>query len=188
MPINKLNTEGGFPISRDYWNEPEYGSNYESDEYNSIMHIPFTERTIEIGFVDGSSKVITYDESDKFANPKKEKLQSCSREKYYKFRNISRSYPDGKDAKTGVLEIRLDNRSIPEIVVTGSNITYIEPEKEREMVAVISAQVIDKLYSSIMKWELKSINSIERVPKESISELTEKYPTEGAIPEYISTL
>lgn len=173
-----------FPCGKDYWNK--HGSIWKSDPYTSTMYIPFTERTVEFGFLNGVSKTVTFDESDRFENPTKKKLGQINREQYYKFEDISLGYFRSRTFNN-IADIMLSTTDdiSPEIVITSANHLYTEPKESKEMVAVVKATIVDIYTGNLMKWKLKDIQSIERFPQEQIDENGCRYPTEGAIPEWI---
>jgi hypothetical protein len=178
-----------FPLGRDYWNQDENSSIYKSDPYESTMYVPFTERTVEFSFLNGTSKTITFDESDRFDNPKQEEVGNIHREKYYKFDDISFGYFRNRPYKNiADFMLSTSDDKKPEIMVTTANQTYTEPQEKRDMVAVIKATVVDIYTGSLMKWELEEIHSVERVSIDDTYENDIRYPTEGAIPHYVDKL
>jgi len=127
------------------------------------------------------------DESDRFDNPKQEEVGNIHREKYYKFDDISFGYFRNRPYKNiADFMLSTSDDKKPEIMVTTANQTYTEPQEKRDMVAVIKATVVDIYTGSLMKWELEEIHSVERVSIDDTYENDIRYPTEGAIPEYMN--
>jgi len=177
-----------FPLGKDYWTiQGEDSSIYESDPYTTTMYIPFVEKTVEFGFLNGTSKTVTFDESDRFNSPKQKEVGNIQREEYYTFDEVQIGYFRKRPNKH-IADIMLSTSysNEPKIIITTPNHLYTEPKKTREMVAVIKATVKDIYSGTIMKWKLLDVESIERVSKENAKENDIRYPTEGAVPEYLN--
>jgi hypothetical protein len=97
MEQSSSSDNDGFPLGRDYWNKNPENNSYVSEKYESTIHIPFIERTIEINFVNGGSKTITYDSSEYFENPVEENKENIHQEYYFnEFNDVKTFYTPGR--------------------------------------------------------------------------------------------
>ena len=187
MEQSSSSDNDGFPLGRDYWNKNPENNSYVSEKYESTIHIPFIERTIEINFVNGGSKTITYDSSEYFENPVEENKENIHQEYYFnEFNDVKTFYTPGRYDR---LKLHNNNSNDnAEYTITTNNHTYIRLKNEREMVAVIKVSVKDYLHRGISRWHVDELQSIERKYRYKIDELGKRYPTEGAIPHYVDKL
>lgn len=176
-----------FPHGREYWNKMnDYDNSYVSDAYESTMYIPYTKRIIEINFVGEDSKIITHESSEYFENPVEENKGNINQKYYFKFNDVRTFHTPGRHDR-----LKLNNNNSnedAEYTITTNNHTYTELKNEQEMVSVIKVSVKDYLCDGIMRWQVDEIQSIECVPRNKIDTLEKRYPTEGAIPEWIDKL
>lgn len=178
--------QGTIDVNSDHWDEhDETEGVLVSKEYTTEIHIPFTQRTLEIGLVGGVSKTFAYDVGlDRIQNYVKEPTEK----EYYKIGGVKRKSREYDGGVGYVLTGR--KADTPEISTPVDKVTYKQIQEDCEMVLVVEMTVTDLFIEQFdaIQWDISEIQSIKRVERDEISELNKKYPTGGYVPEYIEQI
>lgn len=168
-----------------HWNEV-YSGKFESDEYETEMHIPFIRRTVKIGFVGGDSETIEYDVGSEYIETTDNEPR---KKKFCQIGTVVTKEIENKNLKPINVLTPVPSNT-PEISVVPENVTYTKIKEDKEMVLVANATAVDTLleHDNVVTWNPKRLISIEYFNHETVDEIKHPYPTEGAVPEYLNKI